>query len=71
MENRNFEDVVRSIASSEDDVDKVLKAARLERHEANRMTGEQKLSLAIAALIALVLIVVFGGMIFSTAFRFM
>lgn len=32
-DNRAFEDVVRSIAQSEDDVDKILKAARLERIE--------------------------------------
>lgn len=30
---REFEDVVRQIARSEDDVDKVLKAARLQRTE--------------------------------------
>lgn len=44
MKERSFEEVVRSIAASEEDVDKLLAAARLERHEGpgRYMTGEQK-----------------------------
>lgn len=44
---RIFEDVVRSIAESEEDVDKILSAARLERHEGpgRHMTGDQKFNL--------------------------
>ena len=47
---RNFKDVVENIRGAEKDVDKVLNAARLERHEGpNRhMTGEQKLILLLS-----------------------
>lgn len=33
QDNRTFEEVVRSIASSEEDVDRVLKAAKMDRRE--------------------------------------
>lgn len=33
MDERKFQEVVKTIESAEKDVDKVLKAARLERHE--------------------------------------
>lgn len=36
IDNRSFEDVVRSITQSEEDVDRILKAARLERIESER-----------------------------------
>lgn len=51
---RNFKDVVENIRSAEKDVDKVLDAARLERHEGpNRhMTGEQKLVLLLSLIAA-------------------
>lgn len=51
---RNFKDVVENIRSAEKDVDKVLDAARLERHEGpNRhMTGEQKLILLLSLIAA-------------------
>ncbi len=41
---RTFEEVVRSITESEEDVDKILAAARLERNEgpSRHMTGDQK-----------------------------
>lgn len=47
MDKRNFEDVVKGVESAEKDVDKVLDAARLQRHEGpgTRMTGEQKANL--------------------------
>ena len=47
---RNFKDVVENIRGAEKDVDKVLDAARLERHEGpNRhMTGEQKFVLLLS-----------------------
>lgn len=42
-DNRTFEEVVTSIVKAEDDVDKILKAVRLERHESNtRLSAEQK-----------------------------
>lgn len=42
-DNRTFEEVVTSIVKAEDDVDKILQAARLERHESNtRLNAEQK-----------------------------
>ena len=51
---RNFKDVVENIRSAEKDVDKVLDAARLERHESpNRhMNGEQKLVLLLSLIAA-------------------
>ena len=51
---RNYKDVVENIRSAEKDVDKVLDAARLERHESpNRhMTGEQKLVLLLSLIAA-------------------
>ena len=51
---RNFKDVVENIRGAEKDVDKVLDAARLERHEGpNRhMTGEQKLVLLLSLIAA-------------------
>ena len=51
---RNFKDVVENIRGAEKDVDKVLNAARLERHEGqNRhMTGEQKLVLLLSLIAA-------------------
>ena len=36
IDNRSFEEVVRSITQSEEDVDRILKAARLERIESER-----------------------------------
>lgn len=42
-DNRTFEEVVTSIVKAEDDVDKILQAARLERHESStRLNAEQK-----------------------------
>lgn len=43
QDNRRFTDVVRGVRNAERDVDKMLDAARLERHESCRMTGEQKM----------------------------
>lgn len=47
MDERKFTDVVKSIASSEKDVDKVLDAARLLRHEgeSRKLNAEQKTNL--------------------------
>lgn len=45
QDNRKFRDVVDDITTAEKDVDDVLKAARLERHEASRMTAEQKMDI--------------------------
>lgn len=52
---RTFEEVVRSIAASESDVDKILAAARLERNEGpNRhMTGKEKYDLLLLLIIIL------------------
>lgn len=51
---RSFLDVVEAIARSEQDVDKVLEAARLQRVEdaKRRMTGEQKFDLILVSIIA-------------------
>lgn len=47
MGKRDFDDVVKQIESSEKDVDKVLGAARLERHEGapRYLSAEQKVNL--------------------------
>lgn len=51
---RKFRDVVETIVQSEDDVDTILKAARLERREkVNPLTAEHKFYLLIAALVVL------------------
>lgn len=65
---RTFEEVVRSIAASEDDVDKILAAARLERNPgpARHMTGDQKYYL-FCALIAAGAFLGFFLMLFTMA----
>ena len=47
MDKRNFEDVVKGVESAEKDVDKVLDAARLQRHEgpSTRLSAGQKMDL--------------------------
>ena len=64
MGNRNFEDVVRQIASSEEDVDRVLAAARLERREAEprHLNAQQKMTLLT------VLLAILGGSVFLLLF---
>lgn len=44
MEKRTFDDVVKGIESAESDVDRVLDAGRLERHEgpSTRLSADQK-----------------------------
>ncbi len=44
MDKRNFEDVVKGVESAEKDVDKMLDAARLQRHEGpgTRLSADQK-----------------------------
>ena len=60
---RNFEEVVQSIVRSEADVDKILEAAKLDRHERpdNRLSAEQKceligLGMIIFAVVAFVVV---------------
>ena len=59
---RKFEDVVKSIASSEKDVDKVLEAARLLRHEgeSRKLNAEQKADLIELGIFAAILIAFLG-----------
>ncbi|MBS5281005.1 MAG: hypothetical protein KHY27_05570 [Butyricicoccus pullicaecorum] len=64
-DNRNFDDVIRGLENAEQDVDKVLKAARLERHESSRLTAQQKMSI-----ITLVLAGVFCMLIVLMMFAF-
>ena len=47
MDSRSFDQVVKGVESAEKDVDKMLDAARLQRHEGSgsRLTGEQKAGL--------------------------
>ena len=47
MDKRNFTEVVKGIESAEKDVDKVLDAAQLQRHEGpgTRLTANQKAEL--------------------------
>lgn len=58
--NRKFNDVVNQIDKSERDVDKVLHAARLERHEGapRYLSAEQKMTLLLSAM-ALVAFIAF------------
>lgn len=56
QDNRKFREVVDDIATAEKDVDAVLKAARLERHERTRLSAEQKMN------IIMLLIGVIGGL---------
>ena len=56
QDNRKFRDVVDDITTAEKDVDAVLKAARLERHEGTRLSAEQKMN------IIMLLIGVIGGL---------
>lgn len=57
-EKRDFEDVVTTIKQAESDVDKVLDAARLERHEErdNRLSAEQKMTLITYGMILIAVI---------------
>lgn len=50
---RKFADVVRSIATSEEDVDKILNAAKLDRHEApsTKLSASQKMELIFGCMI--------------------
>lgn len=59
---RDFEEVVRGIASCEEDVDKVLAAARLERREGppRYLTAEQKIGMVAMVLGFLFITFVFG-----------
>lgn len=59
---RDFEEVIRGITSCEEDVDKVLKAARLERHEGppRYLTAEQKIGMVAMVLGFLVVVFVLG-----------
>lgn len=67
-DNRSFEEVVRGIGLAEDDVDKVLKAARLERNEgqSNKLSAEQKTSIIFGILGLLGACVFFGFLILGT-----
>lgn len=64
QDERKFKDVVGTIDAAEKDVDKVLTAARLERHERPdmRMTGEQKYEIILTAIIAGAFVLLFLGM---------
>jgi len=61
QDERKFQDVVTSIDSAERDVDRVLSAARLERHEGPnmRLTGEQKYNIIMAVIGAVSVLVFF------------
>lgn len=56
---RTFNEVVRSISRAEKDVDKVLHAARLQRHE--RMS-DQQLDMIMSYVIGIILILACSGM---------
>ena len=52
-ENRTFEEVVRSIEMSEKDVDRILKAAKLQRHPKMSDDRFETLVIAVSTIIAL------------------
>lgn len=60
MEERKFEDVVRGIEMSEKDVDRILKAAKLQRHP--KMSNDRFEILVMAIAIILVMCMMFGFM---------
>lgn len=54
QDERKFVEVVQSIVQSEKDVDKILEAAKLDRHERpdNRLSAEQKVGLIETGILA-------------------
>ena len=62
---RKFYDVVQTIKGAEDDVDKVLEAARLIRHEgeSRKLSAEQKVGLAEDIIFAVIILGAFFGML--------
>ena len=61
-DNRSFEDVVRSIEMSENDVDKILKAARLSRNEKPKMSDSRFETICMIAVTTMMFIMLFGFM---------
>jgi len=61
QDERKFADVVDTIDKAERDVDRLLDAARLERHEGPqmRLTGEQKYNIIMAVIGAVSVLVFF------------
>lgn len=71
-DDRKFRDVVESIVTAEDDVDKILKAARLTRQEkANALTSEHKLYLLIGVLIVIGFAILCGSMNLGSYIRYL
>ena len=60
MEERTFEEVVKSIEMSEKDVDKILKAARLARVEKPRMS-DTRFEIICMMIVFIILVVMFFG----------
>ena len=65
MDERKFTDVVKSIASSEKDVDKVLDTARLLRHEgeSRKLNAAQKMELIEEIIFAAIILGAFGWLL--------
>ena len=65
MDERKFTDVVKSIASSEKDVDKVLSAARLLRYEgeSRKLNAAQKMELIEEIIFAAIILGAFGWLL--------
>ena len=60
MDERTFEEVVKSIEMSEKDVDKILKAARLARVEKPRMS-DARFEIICMMIVFVILVVMFFG----------
>ena len=62
---RKFYDVVQTIKGAEDDVDKVLEAARLLRHEgeSRKLSAQQKADLIEFGIFAAIILGVFGWLL--------
>lgn len=58
--NRSFDDVVQDIEQAEKNVDSVLKAARLERHEKTALDSEAKFYLLVLLIAVLGLVCIAG-----------
>lgn len=62
---RKFYDVVQTIKGAEDDVDKVLEAARLLRHEgeSRKLSAQQKADLIESAIFAAIILGMFAWLL--------
>lgn len=68
MKQRMFDEVVKAIEKSEIDVDKVLKAARLQRNESSgsKLNAEQKMGIIVGAFVLLGVLGLFAMLVLGS-----